>query len=302
MKRSGLPVVLILAAMLSLPLTAQTPSPAPASTDSAPDPSQSTAPAPATEFKGFNAYVSLRGTANSTGAFVKLNPSLGYDFNRSLGVFIGLPVYLAHDAADGAAGAPASNSAGLGDFYFGGELYLPSDWVNYTSTLTIGAPTGDVADGFSTGHVMVDWSNRLRHNFGLLAPYFVAGLANTVPDTETLTRAFSSFGRIVHLEEGTDVNLTRRVYVGASAYQILPFGNQVVVSPLDGTGSTADPATVSGNDLTRENGFDTWAGFEPSRSVRTEVGYSRSVTFAINRFSFGVSFNVGRLLRLRRSH
>lgn len=303
MKRSGLPVVLILAAMLPLFLAAQTPSPAPAPTDNAPDSAPSTAPATTTEFTGWNAYASFRGNANSTGTLLKLNFALGYDFNSHIGVFAGLPVYFAHDAADDAAGIPASNSNGLGDFYFGGEFYVPSDWVDYTSTLTLEPPTGNQAEGFSTGHFMVDWSNRFRHNFGLMAPYFVAGLANTVPDTETLTRAFSSYGKVIHLEEGTDVNLTRRVYVGGSFYQIFPFGNQVVVSPLDGTvANPAAPTVVSGADLTRENGFDTWAGFEPSRTVRTEVGYSRSVTFAINRFTFGVSFNVGRMLRLRRSH
>ena len=258
---------------------------------------------PDREFKGFNAYVRLRGTANSAGALLKLDSSLGYDFNRAFGVFVGIPVYFAHDAADPAAGISAAQSNGLGDFYFGGEFYAPSRWVDYTSTVTFEAPTGNVAQGFSTGHFMADWSNRFRHNFGLLAPYLTAGLANTVPDTETLTRAFSSFGKIIHLEEGSDVNLTSRVYVGASLYQIFPFGNQVVVSPLDSTtGNAPDPTVISGNNLTRENGFDTWAGFEPSRMVRMELGYSRSTTFDVNRASFGLSFNVGRMLRLRRSH
>lgn len=258
---------------------------------------------PDRDYQGFNAYVRLRGTGNSTGVLLKLDSSLGYDFNRSLGVFVGIPVYFAHDAADSAAGLRASQSRGLGDFYFGGDFYSPSRWVDYTSTLTLEAPTGNVAEGFSTGHFSADWSNRFRHNFGLLAPYVVAGVANTVPDTETLTRAFSSFGKIIHLEEGSDVNLGTRAYVGASLYQIFPFGNQVVVSPLDSPGRNApDPVVVSGNDLTRENGFDTWAGFEPSRTVRMELGYSRSVTFDINRVSFGLSFNLGRALHLRRSH
>ena len=52
-------------------------------------------------------------------------------------------------------------------------------------------------------------------------------------------------------------------------------------------------------DRIRENGVDVWLGFEPTRVVRVEAGYSRSLTFALNRFSFNVGLNVGRLFKER---
>lgn len=271
------------------------------------------------QFRGFNAYENFSGSVDPLGAVLKLDSSFGYDFNKNFGLFAGVPLYFAHDSQS-LAGTSSTQQTALGDFYFGGELYVPNRVADYTSTVTIGAPTGNVADGFSTGHVTADWSNRFRKKIRALAPFAVAGFSNKVPDTETLTRGFSSLGKLLHFEEGAEYDLTRRVYVGASAYQVVPFGSQKIfgseeddLQPRDhGTGDPAEnpnpaPApgdvapTATGNGITRENGFDAWIGFEQSRTVRTEIGYSRSITFAENRFSFNVSLNIGRIVRLRRS-
>lgn len=285
---------------------------------------QTAHPAPDVQFRGFNAYESLRGTTTSSGTVFKLDSSVGYDFNRNLGVFFGAPLYFTHDPASST--LPAQQRSGIGDLYFGGDVYLPNRVADFTSTLTIGMPTGNVAEGFGTGHTTADWSNRLRRKMGRLSPFTVAGVSNSVPDTETLTRSFSSLGNLLHFEEGAEFDLTRRVYVGASIYQIVPFGNQEVFSRTDdsfrtqdqgsgktgGNGNPTNPAqpapaanpdqpTVAGNNITRENGVDTWIGFEPVRTLRAELGYSRSTTFAVNRLSFSLSLNVGRMLRLRRS-
>jgi hypothetical protein len=297
---------------------------------------QTARPAAGANFRGFNAYESFRGTADSAGAVLKLDSSVGYDFNRNVGIFFGLPLYFTHDSASAA--GPSRQRNGIGDVYFGGELYLPNRVADYSSTVTIGAPSGSVSDGFGTGHVTFDWSHRLRKKMGRLAPFAVAGVSNSVPDTETLTRTFTSLGNLLHFEEGAEFDLARRVYVGASSYQIVPFGNQQVFArtgdglqpqgvqtqtvqaqPRDqgsgktggntgagagspgATGNNNDQPSATGNDITRENGFDAWIGFEPTRTVRMELGYSRSVTFAVNRVSFNLSLNVGRLLRLRRT-
>jgi hypothetical protein len=148
-----------------------------------------------------------------------------------------------------------------------------------------------------------------------------AGLGNTVPDSELVTRNFISLGRVAHFEEGADFQMARRVYLGSSAYQIVPFGNQQVFNRSDiavphdgkeGPGPAGGPApnqpppgdigqpSASGNDLTREHGFNAWLGFEPTHVLRLKLGYSRSVTFALNSFSFNVGLNIGKLLRLQR--
>src|SRR5262249_53708370 len=157
------------------------------------------------------------------------------------------------------------------------------------------APTGSTSNGFSSGRAGIDWTNRFEHSFDQLTPFFEGGLANNVPDSAFFTRPFTSLGAISHLEEGASYDLIRHFSVGASAYQIVPFGNQKIFSKLvargqSGRGSGSHgrtfetSATASGNDLTRENGFNTWVAFEPSQIWRLELGYTRSMTFALDSF------------------
>lgn len=278
------------------------------------------------DIKGFNEYENFRGMVNSFGSLLKLDSTLGYDFNRHIGVFAGLPLYFANDSS-GTPGQTRVHDAGAGDAYFGVEVYAPNRVINYSTTLTVSAPTGSVSKGFSPGKSTIDWNNRFRHRFGRVTPFVAAGVGNTVPDSELVTRNFISLGRVAHFEEGADFQVARRVYLGSSVYQIVPFGNQQVfnrfdtVVPQDGKkgqsgpgGQDGGPApdqpppgntglpSASGNDLTREHGFDAWLGFEPTRVLRMEVGYSRSVTFSLNSFSFNIGLNVGKLLRLQQPH
>jgi hypothetical protein len=259
--------------------------------------------------KGINAYENFRGMVNSSGTLLKLDSTIGYDFNQYLGVFTGLPLYFASDSSN-TPGQTRLHDAGAGDAYFGVDVYAPNRIVNFGSTLTISAPTGSVSKGFSPGAATVDWNNRFRHTFGRLTPFVAAGVGNTVPDSELVTRNFISLGSVSHFEEGVELQLAKPVYLGGSAFQIVPFGRQQVfnrfatASPRDdkgGQGNATPPPVLgnetTGNDLTREHGFDAWIGFEPTRVVRLELGYSRSATFALNSFSFNVGLNVGKLLR-----
>ena len=293
-----------------------------------------------TGLKGFSAYENFRGMANSFGALLKLDSTVGYDFNNYFGVFTGVPLYFADDTSN-TPGQTQFRSTGAGDVYFGVEGYAPNRIANLTSTLTVSAPTGSVSKGFSPGEATVDWNNRFRRRFGRLAPFVAAGAGNTVPDSELVTRNFISVGNVAHFEEGTDFDLARHVYLGGSAYQIVPFGEQKVFNrfetavPHDGNGggssnggsgpgngggpndngdhnggpASAQPPpgntgqpSATGNDLTKEHGFDAWLGFEPTRVLRMELGYSRSVTFNLNSFSFNLGFNVGRLFHPGQPH
>lgn len=257
---------------------------------------------PPDPFKGFNAYEEFQGASTSSESIFKLDSSIGYDFNRYAGIFVGVPLYFVHDSVSSSAGNLSGRAAG--DVYFGLDLYVPTNVVNYSTTFTIGAPTGSVSKGFSTGHRTLDWTSRLRRHFGRFVPFVSAGIGDTVPDTDLVTQTFTSLGTIMHFEEGADYDLTRRMYAGADAYHILPFGKQQLVTREADAGTarqgdgSVNPA--SGSNLTRENGFDMWLGFEPTRVLRFEAGYSRSVTFALNRLSFNIGLNMGRLLRQRR--
>lgn len=265
--------------------------------------------------KGFTEAETFQGTVNSQSSVIKLDSNLGYDFNKHFGVFGGVPVYFAHVSSiattTGATTTttPASTETGLGNVYAGLLLRAPNPTLDYASAITVGAPTGSRRKGLSTGRVSVDWDNRFEHSFSHLTPFFEGGLANTVPDSRFFTRPFTSLGPVSHLEEGADLELFRHVSVGASAYQIVPFGNQKVISRLAKKGSTGttgtgkrppfdSPGVISGtSDLTREHGFNSWVAFEPSKFWRLEAGYTRSETFDLNSFAFNLRFNVGKIFR-----
>jgi len=127
-----------------------------------------------------------------------------------------------------------------------------------------------------------------------------------VPDTAFLARPFTSLGAVSHVEEGAEFQLVKRFYAGGSGYQIVPFGSQKVFSKISGKGKGKNPfdnnAVSTGNDLTRENGFNTWVAFEPTSIVRLELGYTRSMTFDLSSFAFNLRMNVGKMLRSKRNY
>src|SRR5262245_9242751 len=257
--------------------------------------------------KGITWFETFQGTINSDSRIYKIDSNLGWDFNKRFGVFAGVPMYLANvpsrtttNGTTTTTNASSTNS-GIGNAYLGFTLKAPNPKLYYASAVTAYAPTGSVAKGFSTGRVGVDWTNRFEHTFSRLTPFFEGGLSNTVPDSAFLARPFTSLGAISHLEEGAEYQLAEHFYAGGSGYQIVPFGSQKVFSKLRGNGKGKNPfdaSTVStGNDLTRENGYSTWVGLEPSSIVRFEVGYTRSMTFDLSSFAFNLRMNPGRLLR-----
>jgi len=262
--------------------------------------------------KGITWFESFQGTINSDSRIYKIDSNLGWDFNKRFGVFVGVPVYFANVPSSTTSNGTTTTTnasytnSGIGNAYLGFTLKAPSPKLYYATAVTAYAPTGSVAKGFSTGRVGVDWTNRFEHTFHRLTPFFEGGLSNTVPDSAFFARPFTSLGAISHLEEGAEYQLAEHFYAGGSGYQIVPFGSQKVFSKLSGKGKGKNPfdtSTVStGNDLTRENGFNTWVGLEPSSIVRLELGYTRSVTFDLSSFAFNLRMNVGKMLRPKRNN
>lgn len=262
--------------------------------------------------KGITGFESFQGTINSDNRIYKIDSNLGWDFNKHFGIFAGVPVYFANvpssttTTGTTTTTTPSSTSNGMGNVYMGFALRAPNPKLDYASVVTASAPTGSSSKGFSTGRVGVDWTNRFEHGFDRLTPFFEGGLANTVPDSTFNTRPFTSLGAIGHLEEGAEFQLVKRFYAGGSGYQIVPFGSQKVFSKLDGKGKGKNPfdnaAVSTGNDLTRENGFNTWIALEPSSIFRLELGYTRSMTFDLSSVAFNLRMNTGKLLRSKHNY
>jgi hypothetical protein len=268
--------------------------------------------------RGFTELETFQGTVNSGAQVLKLDSTLGYDFNSHFGMFVGLPVYMAHlsstttTVGTTTTTTTGTNHRGIGNAYLGFDFRAPNSTLDYSSALTFGAPTGNTKKGLSTGRATFDWDNRFEHEFSRLTPFFEGGVSNTVPDSRLLTRSFTSLGVVTHLQEGAEFKLFERLGVNGAAYQIVPFGNQKIFSKLVGTGQTSTgtgkkppvfetAAEVSGNGITRENGFMTWVDFSPASVWDAEIGYTRSMTYGLNGFIFNLQLNVGKMLRSRKS-
>ena len=116
------------------------------------------------------------------------------------------------------------------------------------------------------------------------------------------------------MEGGAHYKLARIFSVGASAYGIEPSGQQTVFSKLI-RGNSQNPGggqsgghghhgvfdtsgeTVGAAAITRDDGFSGWFSARLSRYAFFEIGYSRSVEYALNGVFFGIDFNLSPLLR-----
>jgi hypothetical protein len=240
-----------------------------------------------------------------------LNSSTGYIFNKYFSVGVGLPVYFvsATQPASGSGQAKRTSSSGIGNFYGTLNLNFDNEVLPYSSTLTLTAPSGDLDKGRSTGKMTYDWDNRFEHELAeRLTPYVDAGLANSLSNTRFYKRPFLTYGYLAHFEAGMDVKIWKSLTFTPSAYDILPWGNQRVISRVvrgsgpSGTGTVLrrrvyefNAQTTGGADLTRDNGYSAGIGFSPTPVIDLSFGFTRSVPQHLNSWSWGIGFNIRRL-------
>jgi hypothetical protein len=195
---------------------------------------------------------------------------------------------------------------GIGDVFVGLRLSFANPVVNYRMALTGTAPSGDSSKGLSTGHGTYDWTNHFDRKFGRLMPFADLGLANSVPNT-LFFQQFTSLGHLMHFEGGTGLDLFGPLSASASFYEIAPWGSQQVFSRLVTTGGLPAGAgshgrvyevsqqTSGGSGLTGDHGFN--IGLD-ARVPLFDIfaGFTRSIHYDLNVFSFGVGVNMRNLL------
>jgi hypothetical protein len=235
---------------------------------------------------GFTFYERLSGTASRLGSVTRLDSTVGYNFNRYFGVDAGIPLYFVRPSDTTRALVGSRPGNGIGDFYGDVRFTFANPIVNYFSVLTITAPTGETARGFSTGKSTVDWTNHFEHAFGRLTPYANLGLANTVSDTMFFVRPFATHGFVAHVEGGAMYRLHRYFYAGGSGYAVLPSGTQ-----------TVDGRLVSDTITTRDHGVILRGQVPVSPYFQLDAGYTRSAVYDLNAVFFGVGFNVAAAIR-----
>jgi hypothetical protein len=262
-------------------------------------------PSPAGKKSGFVFYEAIEGDSNSDGQIVIWSSSATYRFNQHFSATVGIAIYF--DRASSST-AGTVTSSGIGNVFASVRAGWKKPLLNYATSLTGAAPSGDTKKGLSTGHATFDWDNRIDHDASIFAPFVDLGVANSVTDTRFFLRPFTSYGNLAHFEGGTDVDLSHSFRLTLSAYDIAPWGTQTIFSRVVAAGSPGKSGNVThgrafennhmttgGADLARDNGFTAGVSFSPRPYLDLDLGYTRSVHYALNSISFGVGLNVSSL-------
>ena len=262
-------------------------------------------PSPAGNERGFVFYEAFEGDSNSDEQVMILSSSATYHFNKHYSAGIGIPIYFDHPATSVTG---ATSSSGIGNVFATLSAVWKSPVLNYSTSLTGAAPTGESKKGLSTGHATFDWDNRVNHDFGVLTPFVDLGAANSITDTRFFIRPFSSYGYLAHFEAGTDIDLSHSLSLTLSGYEIAPWGTQTVVSRIVAAGSPGKSGNVThgrafennhlttgSTSLTSDDGLNANLSFNPKPYLDLDFGYTRSVHYALNSVSFGIGINLSTL-------
>lgn len=256
--------------------------------------------------RGFVFYEAFEGDSNADGQVMTLSSSAAYKFNQHFSIGAGLPIYF--DRASSSTTGTAS-STGIGNVF----VVLRSAWknpvLNYTTALMGTAPSGDTKKGLSTGHATFDWDNRVGHDISIFTPFLDAGMGNSLMDTRFFLRPFTSYGMLAHFEAGTDIDLTHSFSLTLSGYDVAPWGTQTVISRVVAAGAPGKSGgvthgrafenshtTTGSASLTADDGYTAGLSFNPTPYLDLDLGYTRSVHYALNTVSFGVGVNLSSLL------
>jgi hypothetical protein len=263
---------------------------------------------------GLTFFSRTQGSSNQAGLVTKLDTNVGYNFSPHFGVDFGVPVYFVYPSTGKSTSILGTRSRnGLGNVYLDLRYTLINRRLNFVSYVTVAAPTGDKAQGFSTGHVTWDWHNHFYRAIGRVTPFANAGLADTIMDSPFYLRPFSSLGLIGHFEGGATVTVWRDISVGGSFYAITPSGDQNVISKLSGKetqkkgSSLGQIFEIPGKptltaDSVSDRGLSLWCEANATSFLDFDIGYSHSTQYSLDSLFFGVGLNWKTLMHKARKH
>ena len=267
------------------------------------------------ESRGLTFGTSFQGSTNSLGTVLKVDAAAGYFFKQYWQIDVGIPFYSVFPSDSSAAGGNTS-VRGIGNVYTQIRFTKVHPTLNYVSTLTATAPTGDRDQGLSTGRVTVDWGNYFDHSFGRLTPFAEVGIANSVSDTTFLVRPYTTLGLMIRGQAGARVRMTPWAMLGASGYLIEPAGGQTVFSRVvtrrnstpqipgnvPGSGSVnrllkppvfeENTVTTGSASIARDRGVSGFLLFGQNPGMNLHVGFTRSTQFNLNTVFFGLGYNL----------
>jgi hypothetical protein len=264
---------------------------------------------------GLTLGAKFEGSYSSDGSVYDIGSAVGYNFSRHFGVDVGVPFYFTSTASSiKKNNTGAVSGIGVGSFFTDLRLNYPNPSLSFSSALHLTAPSGDTKKGLSTGHATWNVANHFDHAFGNFSPFLDFGVGNTVLDTRFFHRPFITFGYDAQFEGGLEYDAGKFSF-SASAYDVMPWGNQTVISRVFRCGSSAkcgaggkttnrksfttSSISTGAADLVRDNGFNAGVDYKPAGYLDFEFDFSRSVPLQLNSYSFGIGVDLSRLLRPR---
>ncbi len=253
---------------------------------------------PAGEDHGFTFFEEFRGSTSNQGQFTILDTSVGYDFNRHVGIDLGVPYYFFRATPNLVPGEKHFWDNTLGDPYADLRLTFENRVLNYATVMTVAVPVAETG-AFSTGRLGLNWFNHFDRPIGRLTPYVNVGISNGLLDTRLISQpfqvydSFRSLGFLAEGEGGMTLRVAKRLIVGGSYYTLQPSGNQKVFTAngiqnfflvSNGSGAAAD--------LTHDRGYSAFLRFNPTRFMYIEPAYVHSLKFNQDAATVTVGFDL----------
>jgi hypothetical protein len=271
-------------------------------------------PSPAYKERGAYEVFSFGSSHDSAvGWTTEMDSGLGYDFSKIFSVQAGVPLYFVSATTTTSSGTGTTTTTShynsVGDAYLGLSLHQKSQSFGVATGLVGTVPTGNRANGISTGRPTITWANRAEKEFDRLTPFAEATLGNSLNSTQRFRRPFTTLGAVSTFTGGADIELFKGASFEASAYDVLPFGDQKMYSHVANQGASAGAgspgashrpfqtaAVTSGtSSLTKDHGFTGDLSFNPTRRVGVDFAYTRSIGYSLDSFGATVSFRLGHL-------
>lgn len=253
---------------------------------------------PAGEDHGFTFFEEFRGSTSNQGQFTILDTSVGYDFNRHIGIDLGVPYYFFRATPNLVPGEKHFWDNTLGDPYADLRLTFENRVLNYATVMTVAVPVAETG-AFSTGRLGLNWFNHFDRPIGRLTPYVNVGISNGLLDTRLISQpfqvydSFRSLGFLAEGEGGMTLRVANRLMVGGSYYALQPSGNQKVFTAngiqnfflvSNGSGAAAD--------LTHDRGYSAFLRFNPTRFMYIEPAYVHSLKFNQDAATVTIGFDL----------
>jgi hypothetical protein len=233
---------------------------------------------PAQQDHGFTAFEQVRAIDSDQGQFAIIDTSIGYDFNRHVGIDIGEPVFFIRPTVPGMDHHWNING---GDPYADLRLAFDNSILNYATSFTATVPVHGTS-AFSTGRVGLDWFNHFDHPIYRLTPFVNGGISNGIIDTNLLSQPFRlvqnfrTLGFLADAEGGMTFRVAKPLKIGGSYYALLPGGDQKVF--INGVQDLALlPASIGPSNITHDRGYTAFVRVTPTRYMFAEAAYVHSL-------------------------